>query len=141
MTTKVGPLRRIQLRAQAMSPVAVDMPMKTGALTLRTLLQQVDARKTRPRLAQLGVPLAIVAAAVLACWWALIPLAACAWYWAPRDWGWEWVAAVGRGLIGAEWAVVGSYALVAFPHERAVVAISWVFAAALIALCSKLVRS
>lgn len=141
MTTKVGPLRRIQLRAQAMSPVAEVVPVKMGSLTPRTLLARVEARKPRARLAQLGVPLAITAAAVSGQWWALVPLIACAWLWAPREWGWEWVAAVGRGLIGAEWALVGSYALAAFPSSRAVVAVSWVFAAVLLGACSKVSRS
>jgi hypothetical protein len=141
MTVKARFLHHSQQRALAMPAVSCGVLSKRGLLAWRRLVVDASARKTRSRLAQLGVPLAIIASAVSACWWALIPLAACAWYWAPRDWGWEWVVVLGRGLIGAEWALVGSYALAAFPDQRAAVAGGWVLAAVLLALFSKLARS
>jgi hypothetical protein len=101
---------------------------------------QVDARQARPRLANLAVPLGITAAIMSERWWALLPLGVCAWWWAPRDSGWEWAVAIGRGLIGAEWALVGSYALGAFPDKRAVVGAAWVLAAVLLAASAKLAR-
>jgi hypothetical protein len=73
-------------------------------------------------------------------WWAVVPLGACAWWWAPREWGWEWAVAVGRGIITAEWALIGAYALGAFPDKRAVVGAAWVLAAALLAAHAKLAR-
>lgn len=99
-----------------------------------------DARQTRPRLANIAVPLGIAASIMSEQWWAMLPLGVCAWSWAPRDRGWEWAAAIGRGLITAEWALVGAYALGAFPEKRAVVGVAWVLAAVLLAASAKLAR-
>jgi hypothetical protein len=83
------------------------------------------SRRTRARLSMLGVPLAIVAALMSGLWWATFPLAACAWWWAPRDWGWEWLDAIGLGAIGTEWAYMGASALEAFPDDRLAVGTVW----------------
>ena len=141
MTVKARLLHHSQQQAPAVPAFSFDVLSRRGLLAWRRLMAGAGVRKTRPRLVQLGVPLAFTAAAVSALWWALLLLVACAWLWAPRDWGWEWVVVVGRGLIGAEWALVGSYALAAFPSQRAAVAGGWVLAAALLALCAKLARS
>ncbi len=99
-----------------------------------------DARQTRPRLANIAVPLGIAASIILEQWWAMFPLGVCAWWWAPRDREWEWAVAIGRGLITTEWALVGAYALGAFPEKRAVVGATWVLAAVLLAASAKLAR-
>jgi hypothetical protein len=99
-----------------------------------------DARQTRPRLANVAVPLGIAASIMSEQWLALLPLGVCAWWWAPRKRGWEWASAIGRGLITAEWALVGAYALGAFPGQRAIVGATWVLAAVLLAVGAKLVR-
>lgn len=99
-----------------------------------------DARQTRPRLANVAVPLGIATAIMSEQWWALLPLGVCAWWWAPRDRGWEWAVAIGRGLITAEWALVGAYTLGAFPETRAYVGAVWVLAAVLLAASAKLTR-
>jgi hypothetical protein len=79
------------------------------------LLSASKLRQTRARLAMLGVPLAITAGLMVGQSWTVIPLSVCAWWWAPRYTGWEWVVALGRGLVGAAWASLVSSALVNFP--------------------------
>lgn len=83
------------------------------------------SRRTHTLLANIAVPLGIAAAIGSDQWWAVLPLGLCAWWWAPRDSGWEWVVAIGRGLVTAEWALVGAYALAAFAPERVVVGAIW----------------
>jgi hypothetical protein len=97
------------------------------------LARRADTRAARPHLAMLGVPLAITAS-VLSQPLCVPPLAACAWWWAPRRTGWEWIGALARGAIGAEWALVGSGALAAYPGHRAAVAIAWIASTALVGL-------
>jgi hypothetical protein len=97
------------------------------------LARRANARTTRPHLAMLGVPLAITASA-LSQPLCVLPLAACAWWSAPRRTGWEWVGALARGAIGAEWALVGSDALAAYPGHRVAVAMAWIASAVLLGL-------
>lgn len=111
-----------------------------GADKRRTVLVKVNARKTRSRLANVAIPLGIAASIMSTQWWALMALSGCAWWWAPREWGWEWAVAVGRGLITAEWALIGAYALAAFPDKHAVVGAAWVLAAVLLAASAKLAQ-
>lgn len=94
------------------------------------------ARQTRARLGLLGVPLAITASLMAGVWWTLLPLALCAWWWTPRHTGLEWVGAVGRGLVGAEWGFIGSNAIVTFPHDVLIVGALWSLGAGLLGLCS-----
>ncbi len=82
-------------------------------------------RRPRPRIGMIGVPLLIMAS-LFTQPWCVVPLTACAWWWAPGRWGGEWVAAVGRGIMGAEWAWSGIGALESFPRERVVVEVCWV---------------
>jgi hypothetical protein len=82
----------------------------------------------------LGIPLAITASLLTQSWWCLPGLTFCAWWLAPRRTVWEWIGALARGAIGAEWALVGSDALAAYPGDRAVVAIVWTASAALVGL-------
>ncbi len=113
---------------------------RTSSDTRRHVPVKSEARRSRLRLANVAVPLAITAAIVSSQWWAVVPLSVCAWWWAPREWGWEWAVAVGRGIIAAEWALIGAYALGAFPDKRAIVGVGWVLAAALLAVSAKLAR-
>jgi hypothetical protein len=93
------------------------------------------SRRQRARLGMLGIPLAIVAALVSERWWTILPLTLCAWWWAPQDTGWEWVGAVGRGLVGAEWALIGSSALARFPDHVLLVGVFWLLGAGLLGIC------
>ena len=138
MATRACPLGRIHPHAPAMPTVSLDVLLTAGRTARRRLLAIVDARTARPRLGMLGVPLAMTAAFVAAQWWAPLPLAACGWWWAPRAWGWEWLVAVGRGLIAAEWACMGASALAAFPGSRPVVGAVWAGLPALLALSAAL---
>jgi hypothetical protein len=67
----------------------------------------------------------------------VLPLTVCAWWWAPQHTGWEWLGAIGRGLIAAEWVLVGSSALAAFPSARTVVETFWVLSILILALGSR----
>jgi hypothetical protein len=106
---------------------------KTTEFALDRVLMLLATRPTRGRLGMVGVPLAIVAVVLSGLWWAVLPLSVCAWWWSPSSWGWEWLSAVGRGLVGVEWAYMGSGALAAFPNGRWAVAAVWAgFPAALV---------
>jgi hypothetical protein len=115
-------------------PYAFDLRRRALAI-VRMQLALADARQTRARLGMLGVPLAITASFVAGLWWAVLPLALCAWWWTPRHTGWEWVSAVGRGLVGAEWAFIGCDAIVTFPRHVLIVGALWSLSAALLGLC------
>ncbi len=107
------------------------------ALTLVRFRLTTNAtlRRQRARLGMLGVPLAMVAGLVSQQWWVILPLTLCAWWWAPRDTGWEWVGAVGRGLVGAEWALIGSSALAGFPDHALLIGTLWLLGAGLLGVC------
>jgi hypothetical protein len=115
------------VRLQAMTRYAstLEKRLQTQVDARHQARSGADARQTRPRLANVAVPLSVAASIMSEQWWALLPLGVCAWWWAPRDRGWEWAVAIGRGLITAEWALVGAYALGAFPANRAVVGVIW----------------
>lgn len=92
----------------------------------------VAQRKVRERRAMVTVPLAL-AASLMSGLWVLVPaLVACAWWWAPSSWGWEWLEAVGRGVLTTEWGLVGAGALAAFPTAR--LGVLWVWVALPVAL-------
>lgn len=110
------------------APLAID-PADTLRHAWREvetfLVRRAAARTARPRLGMLGIPLAITASLLTQSWWCLPGLIICAWWWAPRRRGWEWIVAVGRGLIGAEWALVGSSALARSPNDVWLVGALW----------------
>lgn len=114
-----------------------DMLRSVSTVLWPRLLAIAGARRTRARLGMLTVPLAITASLITGLWWAVLPLTACAWWWAPQQTGWEWLGAIGRGLIGAEWVLVGSSALAAFPNARIVVEVPWVLSILILAWGSR----
>jgi hypothetical protein len=105
---------------------------------VEVFMLRVAQRKVRERRAMVTVPLAL-AAALMTSLWLLVPLLiACAWWWAPSAWGWEWLEAVGRGVLTTEWGLVGGGALAAFPTARLAVLLAWVaLPLALVALRGK----
>jgi len=109
---------------------------RASSIVWLRLLATVASRRTRARLGMLTVPLAITASLITGLWWMVLPLTVCAWWWAPQHTGWEWLGAIGRGLIAAEWVLVGSSALAAFPSERTVVETFWVLSILILALGS-----
>lgn len=99
---------------------------------VEVFMLRVAQRRVRERRAMVAVPLAL-AAALMAGVWVLVPvLVACAWWWAPSAWGWEWLEAVGRAVLTTEWGLVGGGALAAFPTSR--LAVLWVWVALPLAL-------
>jgi hypothetical protein len=125
--------RRPHTRAILTDPSGVLRRASTVAW-LR-LVVTAASRRTRAHLGMLGVPLAITASLMAGVWWTVLPLALCAWWWTPRYTGWEWVGAVGRGLVGAEWAFIGCNAIVTFPHHLLIVGALWSLGAGLLGLC------
>ena len=125
MATRAGRLRHAEAPTRSTHSDMVEMLRRASAATHVRVAHVVIARRERPRLAMVGIPLAVVAALLSDVWWALPVLVCGAWWWAPRDWGWEWLVAVGRGLIGLEWAYMGVGALAAFPADRLVVGFVW----------------
>ena len=121
-------LRAFQGRAQLWSTLAA-----TARVCRASFARSAARRQPRPLLAQIVVPLAVVAALLVQPWCA-VGLLPCAWWWAPRRRGDEWVVAVGRGVVGAEWAWAGTNALASSsPTQRPLVAVCWISGAAIFA--------
>lgn len=100
----------------------------TGASTLHRVSGALRvawaARRDRPWLALLAVPLAMNASGLMQLWW-LWPLllagsAACT-----RTWRWSWVLSFQLAAIGTEWAYVGATSLAQWPTHRSVVGAIW----------------
>jgi hypothetical protein len=123
MASRTRPVSRLHRDASMARLAAVSLA--AGDTARGKVSATVGGRGPRPRLAMVGVPLAMSAALIAEQPWAMLPLALCAWWWAPHAWGWEWLVALGRGVVGAEWAVAGATALAAFPDARLVVAAAW----------------
>ncbi|HCG01493.1 MAG TPA: hypothetical protein DEV93_13225 [Chloroflexi bacterium] len=99
------------------------------------------ARAERTWLALVAVPLAMTASMdVIALdgspplWIAWLPLAGCAWWWAPRrEFRWAFLLAVEAGGFGVQWSLVGAFALAEWPGSRNLVGGLWIGTALLIA--------
>jgi hypothetical protein len=90
----------------------------------------VAARRDRPYLSLVALPLAILATTLEgsvspALLWLLVPLVTFTWYWGSTEWSWTWVLGVMEAAYGVQWGVIGTYCLAAFPHDRIVVGILW----------------
>jgi hypothetical protein len=141
MAPKAGLLDVRESSARPKRNDMIDVLRRLGAAVQVRIGRAVSSRAARPRIAMLGVPLSVVAAVVSGAWLMVVPLALGAWWWAPRDWGWEWLVAVGRGLIGAEWALVGSDALARYYDHLLVIGTFWCVGAALLGVCGAGVAS
>jgi hypothetical protein len=107
---------------------------KTWHLIAEGVQGSVEHRGRRPLLGMIGVPLAIGSALLAGQLGLVMPLAACAWWWAPTDWEWYWLAAVGRGVLTAMWGTLGVTAIGAFPDDTLRVSVVWVATPGLLAL-------
>jgi hypothetical protein len=88
------------------------------------------ARQDRPLLSLVACPLAILAVTLTgsespAVLWLLVPLVILTWYWGSTEWPWTWVLGVMEACYGVQWAVIGTYCVAAFPHDRIVVGVLW----------------
>ena len=99
-----------------------------GART-RLARRVIALRTPLPWVGMVGVPLAVTAAILTASWWALVPLAGCAWLCAPGSWAWEWLIALETGLLGAIWAALGADALMTWPSHHLMIGALWAITA------------
>lgn len=88
------------------------------------------ARQDRPLLSLVVCPLAILAATLRGSespgiLWLLVPLAILTWWWGSTEWPWTWLLGVMEAAFGIQWAMLGTYCLAAFPHDRILVGILW----------------
>ena len=88
------------------------------------------ARQDRPLLSLVACPLAMVAVTLAgsespAILWLLVPLVILTWWWGSTAWPWTWVLGVMEACYGVQWAVIGTYCVAAFPHDRIVVGVLW----------------
>jgi hypothetical protein len=106
------------------------------------------ARTERPWLALVAVPLAMTASMDAftldgspPLWIAWLPLAGCAWWWAPRhEFRWTFLLALEAGGFGVQWSLLGALSLAAWPGSRGLVAGLWIGVALLVAAVSALNR-
>lgn len=134
MATRSGFVRATSSHVRTEAFDQLDVLQRAGAFTHRRLSASIASRRTRARLGMVGVPLAIAVALMSAQWWAILPLTACAWWWAPHDWGWEWLGAVGRGVITTEWGYMGAGGLAFLPGDRLLVGAIWTGLPSLLAI-------
>lgn len=132
MAARTGSLSKRRPHMPATSADLYSALCRASKVIWLRLMTTAASRRTRARLGMLGVPLAITASLITGLWWTVVPLALCAWWWAPRYTGWEWVGAVGRGLVGAAWALLGSGAFVSFPNNALAVGAFWLLGAGLL---------
>jgi len=137
MHSPTGTARRRELppaRIPLRKTIALLRALGATCCLLGSRAQSARARATaRPWVALLGIPLAVAASMLAGQAWAVPPLALCAWWWAPRDWEWYWLLALGRGILGFAWAAAGAAAFVAWPDMRLSVGVYWAGAAAMLA--------
>jgi hypothetical protein len=107
------------------------LPRALAVVLVRPVVTAAS-RRTRARLGMLGVPLAITASLIAGLWWLVLPLAVCASWWSPRYTGLEWLRALGRGVVGAVWALTGSRAFASFPDHVLTVGAFWLLGAGLL---------
>lgn len=110
---------------------ARDRPsVRPGRARARPVARILALQTPLPWVGRVGVPLAVTAAILIGSWWALVPLAACAWLCSPGSWAWEWLISLETGLLGALWAALGAYALMMWPDHRPMIGAIWALSAA-----------
>jgi hypothetical protein len=134
MAARTSLLSKRAPHTRATSADLYGMLRRASTVVWLRLVLTAASRRTRARLGMLGIPLAITASLIAGLWWTVLPLTLCAWWWAPRYTGWEWLGAVGRGLFGVEWALIGSSGIVNFPHHLLIVGALWSLGAGLLGL-------
>ena len=129
--TPVSTLRHLVAVVGRLSAGRLSSLLRSG--TARSLARALTARRGRPWLALVAVPLGMVAATVaLQLWWD-VPLALLAWRWAPADDPHAWLLGIMEACFGVQWAYIGATCLAAFPTHQLLVGILWIAYAGLIA--------
>ena len=100
-------------RERRRSPLCL-LPVWFGG-HLDHLAAEAAVRRSRPWLGMVGVALAGTAVLAVGDWWLLVPLAACAWWWCPREWPATWLVPLMCAVVGAAWVSVGIALLNALP--------------------------
>ena len=107
---------------RTVTTTSVERQRSPLRLLLRRGHEAVDAfaaraavRSQHPWLGMVGIALAGTAVLVVGDWWLLVPLAACAWWWCPRDWPATWLLPLMCAVVGAAWVSVGVALLDALP--------------------------
>ena len=96
-------------------------------------------RRDRPWLALVAVPLAMNASGLMQDWWLWIPLLLGAASCTPA-WRWSWVLSFQLGVVGTEWAYVGSTSLGQWPGQQLPIGAAWAFVGLLLAVAAQLNR-
>jgi hypothetical protein len=117
-------------RPQGVRPLRVA---DIRAAVVTWLRKEWAARVTRPWLAVVAVPLAMLAAVLVGLWWTWLPLLVGAWWWSPGS-RWTWVVACEEAIVGALWAYTGAINLASLPSHRLVVGTVWASFAGAVAL-------
>lgn len=94
-------------------------------VVLRGVHRIWTARRDHALMAFVGIPLAMIATALLGLWWAWFPLLAGAAISMP-SWRWALLLTMQLGFIGSEWAVAGTSYLGEFPNDTSLIEVVWV---------------
>ena len=129
MATKRYPATRAGARRTSAYAVGAATTTNDSArAALAAARAAIAHRSSRSHVAYLGIPLAITASLLSAPMFVPV-LIILGWWFAPHEWGWEWLVVAGRGLLGMEWALLGINMLADYPEQRLDGAIVWVYAA------------
>ncbi len=121
--------------------LAVARPVIAVGKVWESMTRLTDSRRPRPWTAMESVPLAIVATSLVGAWWAFLPLALCAWWWAERSFPWTWLVSVESGAFGTLWSYSGASALAEWPDRRALVGLVWIALPVALGVVSAFARS
>ena len=94
-------------------------PAPLASRLLDDLAAQAAVRPPRPWLGMVGIALAGTAVLAVGDWWLMAPVAACAWWWCPRDWPAAWLVPVTCAPVGAAWVALGRVLFTALPTPLA----------------------
>ena len=93
----------------------------------------------RPWLGMVGLALAGTAVLAVGDWWLMAPVAACVWWWSPREWPATWLVPVMCALVGAAWVAIGRALFLALPVPLA--GVVWASLPAAVAAIGTLFRT
>lgn len=120
--------------------LSVDGIVGWTALRLRSMsrgiasqLARKTARRDRPWLALVVVPIAIVGAVVTLHLLWVVPLVALMWWCGSSETPWVWILGIVESAWGVQWAALGLMGLITWPQHRALISVLWIAYALLVA--------